>query len=95
MREFISCLKTVLLFFKFWRNVPEIIYDGNSDPQYLNEKGEKVELNPGDKLHIPAGAIHAEGEVEERMVYIVGISEPANLLEKLTLLDPKESPLYK
>ena len=61
----------------------------------LNEKGEKVHLNPGDKLHIPAGAIHAEGKVEERMVYIVGISEPANLLEKLTLLDPKKSPLYR
>jgi hypothetical protein len=31
--------------------------------------------------------------VEERMVYIVGISEAANLFEKLTLLDPADSPL--
>lgn len=29
-----------LLFFKFWRNVPEIIYDGNPDPQFINENGE-------------------------------------------------------
>ena len=47
------------------------------------------------KLHIPAGAIHAEGEVEEEMIYIVGISEPGNLLEKLSLLDPRDSPLKK
>lgn len=60
----------------------------------LNEQGERFPLGPGDKLVIPAGAIHAEGEVTERMVYIVGISEPANLLERLSLLKPADSPLY-
>ena len=59
----------------------------------LNEKGEKGPLSAGDKLHIPRGAIHAEGTVTERMVYIVGISVPENLFEVLTLLDPKDSPL--
>ena len=54
---------------------------------------DRIHLGPGDKLIIPAGALHAEGEVKERMVYIVGISEPANLFEKLKLLDPEESPL--
>ena len=29
-----------LLFFKFWRDIPEIVYDGFPDPQYLNDKGE-------------------------------------------------------
>ena len=61
----------------------------------LNEHGERFPLGPGDKLVIPAGAIHAEGAVAERMVYIVGISEAANLFEKLSLRDPTESPLYK
>ena len=56
----------------------------------LGEDGEHIPLGPGDKLIIPAGAVHAEGKVTERMVYIVGISEPANLLERLTLLDPKK-----
>ena len=59
----------------------------------IDEKGERIPLNPGDKLHIPTGAIHAEGKVEEKMIYIVGLSEPGNLLEKLSLLDPKDSPL--
>lgn len=59
----------------------------------LNENGERLELGPGDKLVIPAGAVHAEGEVTERMVYIVGIPEAENLFEALSLLDPADSPL--
>ena len=78
-----------------WHDVDNCGYVMEGSSYVLNEKGERVPLKAGDKLHIPAGAIHAEGKVEERMVYIVGISEPANLFEKLTLLDPKESPLYK
>lgn len=58
----------------------------------LDEHGTRVPVGPGDKLLIPAGALHAEGEVTERMVYIVGIPEPANLFEKLTLLDPADRP---
>ena len=58
--------------------------------------GEKIPLQAGDKLHIPAGAVHAEGEVEDRMVYIVGISKPENLLDALLPLHPpEESPLSK
>jgi quercetin dioxygenase-like cupin family protein len=61
----------------------------------LGENGERVSLGPGDKLIIPAGAIHAEGEVTERMVYIVGLPVAANLFDKLTLLDPADSPTRK
>ncbi len=52
----------------------------------LDEHGERVSLGPGDKLEIPAGALHAEGEVTERMVYIVGIPVAENLLDALTPL---------
>jgi len=58
-------------------------------------KTANVCLGPGDKLVIPAGAIHAEGEVTERMVYIVGLPVAANLFETLTLLDPADSPTRK
>ena len=37
----------------------------------LNEKGERVDLGPGDKLVIPAGALHAEGKVTDEIVYVV------------------------
>ena len=76
-----------------WHDVDNCGYVLEGSGYVLNEKGERVDLRPGDKLIIPAGAIHAEGEVTERMVYIVGIPEAGNLFEKLTLLDPKDSPI--
>ena len=76
-----------------WHDIDNCGYVMQGKSYVLNEKGERISLSPGDKLHIPAGAIHAEGKVEEEMIYIVGNSEPGNLLEKLSLLDPKDSPL--
>ena len=42
---------------------------------------------------MPAGATHAEGEVTERMVYIVGLPVAENLFDKLTLLDLSLAPV--
>ena len=78
-----------------WHDVDNCGYVLAGSSYVLDENGQRVPLGPGDKLIIPAGALHAEGEVTERMVYIVGIPEPANLFERLTLLDPGDSPLRK
>ena len=79
-----------------WHEVDNCGYVMEGSSYVLNEKGERVSLKAGDQLHIPAGAVHAEGEVTEKMVYIVGISEPGNLIEKLLpLQDPESSPLNK
>lgn len=78
-----------------WHDVDNCGYVMAGKSYVLNENGERVELGPGDKLTIPAGAVHAEGEVTETMIYIVGLSEPANLLERLSLLDPSDSPLAR
>ena len=75
-----------------WHDVDNCGYVLSGSSYVIDENGERIPLGPGDKLVIPAGALHAEGEVTERMVYIVGISEPANLLEKLSMLDPVERP---
>ncbi len=77
-----------------WHDVDNCGYVMEGSSYVVNEKGEKIKLAAGDKLHIPAGAVHAEGEVTDRMVYIVGISKPENLLEALLpLRPPEESPL--
>lgn len=75
-----------------WHDVDNCGYVLSGSSYVLDENGQRVPLGPGDKLIIPAGALHAEGKVTERMVYIVGIPEAANLFEKLTLLDPKDRP---
>ena len=76
-----------------WHDVDNCGYVLEGHSYVLDENGGRIPLGPGDKLIIPAGAVHAEGEVEDRIVYIVGIPEAANLFEKLSLLDPAESPL--
>ena len=75
-----------------WHDVDNCGYVLSGSSYVIDENGERIPLGPGDKLVIPTGALHAEGEVTERMVYIVGISEPANLFEKLSMLDPADRP---
>ena len=76
-----------------WHDFDNCGYVLQGSSYVLDADGQRIELGPGDKLVIPAGAIHAEGEVAERMVYIVGISVAENLVDRLTLLDPETSPL--
>ena len=78
-----------------WHDVDNCGYVMEGSSYVIDENGDHIPLKAGDKLHIPAGAIHAEGKVTERMVYIVGISKPENLFDVLTLLPPEESPLKK
>lgn len=58
----------------------------------LNENGERCELSPGDRLIIPAGALHAEGQVTEPVTYIVTTREPQPFVEALSMLDPSAWP---
>ena len=76
-----------------WHDIDNCGYVMEGQSYVLNENGERIPLKAGDKLQIPKGAIHAEGRVTKRMVYIVGISVPENLFDVLSLLDPNESPL--
>lgn len=75
-----------------WHDVDNHGYILEGRSYLLDENGEQVEIGPGDKLVIPAGALHAEGQVKERMVYIVGINKAANLFEALTMHDPATRP---
>ncbi len=54
------------------------------------ETGDRVPIGPGDKLVLPAGTLHAEGEVTDRVVYIVAMPKPSNLEVLLQLRDPAE-----
>lgn len=77
-----------------WHDVDNVGYVLEGSSYVVNERGERVPLGAGDKLILPAGAVHAEGEVTDRMVYIVGISKAENLIDALLPLRPPEtSPL--
>ena len=55
----------------------------------LDEDEEKIPIGPGDRLVIPKGAWHAEGEVTDRVVYIVSIREPVPLMEGIMPREPR------
>jgi uncharacterized cupin superfamily protein len=55
----------------------------------LDEDGEKVPIGPGDRLVIPKGSWHAEGEVTDRVVYLVTLRELVPLLEGIMPREPK------
>ncbi len=77
-----------------WHSVDNCGYVMEGSSYVIDENGEHIALQAGDKLQIPAGAIHAEGKVTERMVYIVGISKAENLFDALLPLEsPETSPL--
>ena len=55
----------------------------------LNEDGERVDISAGDRLNIPKGAWHAEGEVTDTVTYIVTIRNPIPFLEALMPREPR------
>ena len=54
----------------------------------VDEAGQHHALEPGDKLNIPRGTLHAEGAVVGEVIYIVGTETPGSLRTQLALLDP-------
>jgi len=54
--------------------------------------GERIEMGPGDKLIVPQGVLHAEGDTAEPMTYIVALPEPRPFDQFLTLLPPETAP---
>ena len=79
---------------EFWKLKEYIIgylLEGHS--YVLGEGGERTELEPGDRLVLPKGSTHAEGEVSGRMVYVVTIRNPIPFIEALAAVDSKGKPL--
>ena len=55
---------------------------------FLTGDGEKLQVEAGDKVIIPAGAPHAEGAVIEQMQYIVSHAGEGKLKGALVMMDP-------
>ena len=54
------------------------------------DSGERITVQKGDKLILPEGALHAEGEVTEQMIYIVALPEARPFDEFLRTLPPDD-----
>jgi len=54
------------------------------------ETGERLSIEPGDKLVIPHGALHIEGESDGPVTYIVCIPDTRSHAEAFQLLPPDD-----
>jgi len=52
----------------------------------LDDEGKRHDIGPGDKLVLPAGTRHAEGETTEEVTYIVTLADTRPLGKALALL---------
>lgn len=75
-----------------WHDGDIIGYVMEGETYLLNENAERIPLQAGDRLNIPAGALHAEGEVRDKVVYIVTMRKCIPMMEGLTMLDPATHP---
>ena len=70
-----------------WHDLDVTGYVMSGGTYVLGEDGTRFDLEPGDKLEIPAGSIHAEGEVTQTTTYIVGTATAGQFIEQFQLLD--------
>ena len=56
----------------------------------LDENGKRYDLEPGDKLEIPRGTVHAEGEVTQTTTYIVGTADAGQFFQQFAMRDPND-----
>ncbi len=75
-----------------WHDGDILGYVMEGSTYILDENADSITLEPGDKLVIPAGALHAEGAVTERVTYIVTLSECVPFFDALRMLDPDSFP---
>ncbi|MGH8495061.1 MAG: cupin domain-containing protein [Gammaproteobacteria bacterium] len=65
------------------------IMEGETD--FLDaDSGHRTPVRAGDKVVVPAGTLHAEGAVKERVVYILALPKPLPPEKFLAMRDPEE-----
>ena len=72
-----------------YHNYDVIGYVIEGSTYLLDENEQRIEINAGDRLNIPKGAWHAEGEVTAPMTYIVTVGEPVAFMTALMPMEPR------
>ena len=74
-----------------WHSEEVHAYVMEGETSFLDaQSGDRTAVGPGEKIIIPARALHAEGEVVDRVVYIIAIPETLAPDEFLIIRPPQE-----
>lgn len=73
-----------------WHDYDVHVYVMRGETYFVDsETGEKHDVVAGDKVVIPARALHAEGMVKDEMLYLIGIPAPVASREFLAHRKPE------
>ena len=78
-----------------WHKGDIVGYLMQGETYILDGDGQRINMQAGDRLVLPAGAAHAEGEVTDELVYIVTTERAEPFLEALLPLDLERYPEVK
>lgn len=74
-----------------WHSEEVHAYVMEGETTFLDEEtGVRSAVGPGDKIIVPARTLHAEGEVTDRVVYIIAIPDILPAEEFLKIRPPEE-----
>jgi len=68
-----------------WHDLEVTGYVMSGETYVLDENGERLDLEAGDKLEIPRGSLHAEGKITETVTYIVGTEHAGQFFEQFQM----------
>lgn len=72
-----------------WHSEEVHAYVMEGETDFLDaDSGRRTSVGPGDKIVVPAGALHAEGAVRNRVVYILALPEPLAPDQFLMMREP-------
>jgi hypothetical protein len=76
-----------------WHSEDVQAYVMEGETSFLDAaSGVRHVVSAGDKIIVPARTLHAEGEVKDRVVYIIAVPEPMLAEDFLVLRPPEELP---
>ena len=74
-----------------WHDLDVHAYVMEGTTSFLDgESGARQAVGPGDKIVIPRRTLHAEGEIADRVVYIISVPEARATDRQLVLHSPDE-----
>lgn len=73
-----------------WHNEEVLAYLVKGETYFLDEKGNKHQLEAGDLITVPTRSIHAEGDITEPVVMLIGLVEAVPMDQFLIQHDPSE-----
>jgi len=73
-----------------WHNEEVLAYLVKGKTYFLDAEGDEHQLEAGDLITVPARTIHAEGDINEPVVMLIGLVEAVPMDQFLTHHDPSE-----